>query len=106
MKKNVANLLQRCRHGGPGQFRVRCDACGAGNDFPATPNGAKDFQEHRHLASILVTAPYAARSGDRRADGFAGAHADAVYKFLNLVPDEAFTAYLKRKLGEWYAAAP
>ena len=41
----------------------------------------------------------------QRADGLAEAHADAVLKYLNLVPDTDFTAFLKRKLVEWYAAA-
>ena len=34
------------------------------------------------------------------------AHASAVLKYLNLVPDTDLTAFLKRKLVEWYAAAP
>jgi len=68
------------------------------------PKISKNFVAY--IAGMLVTAPYAARSGDRRVNGLAEAHADAVYKFLNLVTDEAFTSYLKRKLGEWYAAAP
>ena len=33
-------------------------------------------------------------------------NAEAVLKYLNLVSDAEFTAYLKRKLVEWYAAAP
>ena len=33
-------------------------------------------------------------------------HAEAVLKYLNLASDAEFTAYLKRKLVEWYAAAP
>ena len=33
-------------------------------------------------------------------------HAEAILKYLNLVSDAEFTAYLKRKLVEWYAAAP
>ena len=36
----------------------------------------------------------------------ADANAEAVLKYLNLVSDTEFTAYLKRKLVEWYAAAP
>ena len=42
----------------------------------------------------------------QRADGLAEAHADAVLKYLHLVPDTDFTAFLKFMLVEWYAAAP
>ena len=46
----------------------------------------------------------------QRANGLAEARADAVHnlnlKYLNLVPDTDFTAFLKCKLVEWYAAAP
>ena len=42
----------------------------------------------------------------QRTNGLAKAHADAVLKYLNLVPYTDFTVFLKRKLVEWYAAAP
>ena len=41
----------------------------------------------------------------QRANGLPEAHADAVLEYLNLVPDTDFTAFLKCKLVEWYAAA-
>ena len=59
-----------------------------------------------YIAGMLVTAPYAIGAGDTRVAGLAEAHADAVLKYLNLVSDTDFTAFLKRKLVEWYAAAP
>ena len=55
---------------------------------------------------MLVTAPYTIGTGDRRADGLAEAHVDAVLEHLNFVSDMDFTAFLKHKLVEWYASAP
>ena len=54
---------------------------------------------------MLVTAQYAIGAGDTRAACLAEAHANAVLKYPNLVSDTDFTAFLKRKLVEWYAAA-
>ena len=59
-----------------------------------------------YLAGLFVVTPYAAGSGDTRAAGLAEAHADVVVKYLKLVSDADYTAYLQRKLVEWYAAAP
>ena len=72
--------------------------------LPAVPKISKNLAAY--FAGMLVIAPYAARVADRRADGLAEAHADAVYKFLNQVDDASFTALLQRKLTDWYAAAP
>ena len=59
-----------------------------------------------YITGMLLTAPYAIEAGDTRAAGLAEAHADAVLKYLNLVSNTDFTAFLKRKLVEWYAAVP
>ena len=72
--------------------------------LPAVPKISKNL--FAYMAGMLVTAPYAMVASDRRADGLAEAHANAVLKYLNLVPDIDFTAFLKLKLVEWYAAAP
>ena len=72
--------------------------------LPAVPKISKNLVAY--IAGMLVTAPYAIGAGDTSAAGLAEAHADAVLKYLNLVSDTDFTAFLKRKLEEWYAAAP
>ena len=72
--------------------------------LPAVPKISKNLVAY--IAGMLVTAPYAIGASDTRAAGLAEAHADAVLKYLNLVSDTDFTAFLKRKLVEWYAAAP
>ena len=43
--------------------------------------------------------------GEQRAAGLVEAHVDVVLKFLKLVSDAEYTAYLQRKLVEWYTAA-
>ena len=58
-----------------------------------------------YIVRMLLTTPYAIGASDRRADGLAEAHADSVLKYLNLVSYTDFTAFLKRKLVEWYATA-
>ena len=55
---------------------------------------------------MLFTALYAMGAGNTRTAGLAEAHADAVLKYPNLVSNTDFTAFLKCKLVEWYAAAP
>ena len=114
MEEYVATLLQRCRHGKPGPADSVFDAipaalgsvCPAQAALPAVPKISNNLVAH--IAGMLVTAPYAIGAGDtraRREAGLAEAHADAVLNYLNLVPDTDFTAFLKRKLVEWYAAA-
>ena len=41
-----------------------------------------------------------------RCTGFAEANTDVVLKGLKFLPDSDYTGYLKRKLVEWYQAAP
>ena len=72
--------------------------------LPDVPKISKNLVDY--IAGMLVTAPYAIGASDRRANALAEAHADTVLKYLNLVSDTDFTAFLKRKLEEWYAAAP
>ena len=74
--------------------------------LPAVPKISKNLVAYIQVACMLVTASYAIGAGDRRANGLAEAQADAVLKHLNLVSNTDFTAFLKRKLLEWYAAAP
>ena len=81
------------------------DLCPA---LPEVPKISKNLVAYN--AGMLVTAPYAIGAGDRRANGLAEAHADAVLnlnlKYLNLVSNTELTTFLKRKLVEWNAAAP
>ena len=51
--------------------------------LPAVPKISKNLVPY--IAGMLVTAPYAIGACDRRANGLAEAHANAVLKYLNLV---------------------
>ena len=80
-------------------------------DYPRLPlfklKGAKGSTAFLNAVFWLVFDSVSTwTSMSQRADGLAEAHADAVLKYLNLVPDIDFTAFLKLKLVEWYAAAP
>ena len=69
-------------------------------DFLCSPGRAPPVA---YLAGLIVVTPYAAGSSDTRAAGLAEAHADVVLKYPKLGFDADYTAYLQRKLVEWYA---
>ena len=54
----------------------------------------------------MVVAPYHRGTADPRATGYAEEVASDAFDKLNVIKKAPFKTYLKRKLGEWYRAAP
>ena len=58
------------------------------------------------LEGLVVVAPYHRGTADPRASGYAEEVALEAFAKLNAVLKKDFMPYMKRKLGEWYRAAP
>ena len=54
----------------------------------------------------MVVAPYHSCTADPRASGYAEEVAVDAFGKLNAVSKKDFMPYMKRKLGDWYRAAP
>ena len=71
---------------------------------PSCPKISKTFIAY--LEGLVVVAPYHRGTADPRASGYAEEVAVDAFDKLNAVSKKDFMPYMKRKLGEWYRAAP
>ena len=76
----------------------------SGAKQPSCPKISKTFVAY--LAGLVVVAPYHRGTADLRASGYAEEVAVDAFGKLNAVSKKDFMPYMKRKLGEWYRAAP
>ena len=76
----------------------------SGAALPACPKISKTFVAY--LEGLVVVPPYNRGTADPRASGFAEEVAADAFDKLNAVKKSDYMAFLKRKLREWYRAAP
>ena len=71
---------------------------------PACPKISKHLVAY--MEGLVAVAPYLRGTADPSAQGFAEAVAAEAFDRLNAVKKAQYMDFLKRKLGEWYRAAP
>jgi len=76
----------------------------SGDAQPSCPKISKTFVAY--LEGLVVVAPYHRGTADPRASGYAEEVAADAFEKLDAIKRAPFKNYLKRKLGEWYRAAP